>query len=110
MVATAILSRRAHSGAHLVCPGRESGDMTHRSAQTFSSGTELDSELLRTLSGQTSSVALSSRPMSAAAGAQVRGSRPNSAAIAATIEGFENDFMVSRFKQQQKFCSVLDPY
>jgi hypothetical protein len=75
--------------------GRDNGDSTHRSTMTHSSGVDLDSEMVHSLSAQTSSLALSSRPQSAAAGPPVRGSRPNSAAIAATIEGFENDFMVS---------------
>lgn len=74
--------------------GRDNGDSTHCSTMTHSSGADLDSEMIHSLSAQTSSLALSSRPQSAAAGPPVRGSRPNSAAIAATIEGFENDFMV----------------
>ena len=69
------------------------GDATHRSGFTSSVGPDGDSEMLQSLSAQTSSLALSSRPMSAQAG--LRGSRPNSAAIAAQIEGFEDDFMVS---------------
>jgi hypothetical protein len=84
-----------HAGRH------EAGDGTHRSNMTCSTGTGLDSEalhseMLHDLSAQASSLALSSRPVTAALGPHLRGSRPNSAAIAATIEGFENDFMVSR--------------
>lgn len=66
---------------------------------TYSTGTGLDSKALHSemrhnLSAQASSLALSSRPATAALGPHLRGSRPNSAAIAATIEGFENDYMV----------------
>lgn len=64
-------------------------------ASTYSPAADADSDVLQLLSAQTSSIALSSRPLSAAhAGAHLRGSRPNSAAIAAQIEGFENDFLV----------------
>jgi hypothetical protein len=92
-------------GAWLPCSGcsagRDAGDSTHRSNMTYGSGTELDSEMLHNLSTQTSSLALSSRPASAAV-QHLRGSRPNSAAIAATIEGFDNDFLVRPWQSPGK--------
>lgn len=84
---------------------------------TCSTGAGLDSEalhseMLHDLSAQASSLALSSRPVTAALGPHLRGSRPNSAAIAATIEGFENDFMVRQTGPLPGFgwvCGLLKP-